>query len=138
MSDELKQEPGGWGRSEAPSHSLPPRGRARVEAAPLTDSPWFWAAMFSVVALVALVAMSGKYGRRQANIERKYQARERIEWGEAGRGQKAAVSKEYSQPGETVIPLWPIAVSLGAVIAVSVTMLIRSQNRHRADAENAE
>jgi hypothetical protein len=98
---------GGWGRSAA----KPP-------AAALTDSPWFWAAIFAAMALVALVAMSGKYGRRQANIEQKYQAREQVNWEQAGDG-------EYSQPGKTVIPLWPLAIPLAGVIAVSVVMLVR-------------
>lgn len=117
MADNGKQHGlGGWGR-----------GEAKPPAAPLTDSAWFWAALFAAMALVALVAMSGKYGRRQANIEQKFQARERVSWEEAGGRQQAAGSKEYSQPGHTVIPLWPLAVPLLGVIAVSVAMLIRSR-----------
>ena len=48
------------------------------KCAPITDSPWFWVLAFSLTGLLALAAMSGKYSRRQANIERKYQARERV------------------------------------------------------------
>ena len=96
-------------------------------AVPLTESPWFWAALFALMALVALVAMSGKYGQRQANIEQKYQARERMAWEEAGSGQRVDGSEEYSQPGDTVIPLWPLAVPLAGVIVVSIAMLIRSR-----------
>jgi hypothetical protein len=58
---------------------MPPK-----EKPPITDSPWFWALMFSVVALVALVAISGQYGKRQARLERQYQARERIQNDELG------------------------------------------------------
>ena len=95
--------------------------------APLSDSPWFWAALFAAMALIALVAMSGKYSRRQANIEQKFQARERVAWNQAGSGQRAEGSEEYSQPGDTVIPLWPLAVPLGGLIMVSIVMLFRSR-----------
>jgi len=46
----------------------------------LTDSPWFWALAFSLMALLALAAVgfSGKYQKRQAKIELQYQARERV------------------------------------------------------------
>ena len=42
---------------------------------PLTDSPWLWFALFSGVGLTALLATGGKFGNRQAQIERKGQAR---------------------------------------------------------------
>lgn len=103
-----------------------PSNNGRV-AVPLTDSPWFWAALFAAVALVALVAMSGKYGRRQATIEQKYQARERLAWEEAGSGLRAEGGEAYSLPGDTVIPLWPLAVPLAGVIVVSIAMLIRGR-----------
>jgi hypothetical protein len=103
--------------------------------APLTDSPWFWAALFSAVALAALFAMHGKYGKRQANIEQKYQARERLKWEEAGSRQKAEGRQEYSQPGETVVPLWPLAVPLAAVVVISVAMLVRGRNNNRKAAK---
>ena len=51
---------------------------ATDERAAVTDSAWFWILAFSLMALVALAATNGKYGRRQANIERQYQARERV------------------------------------------------------------
>lgn len=103
-------------------------------AAPLTDSAWFWAALFATAALAALFVISGKYGKRQANIEQKYQARERVNWEEEDRRQKAEGSEEYSRPGETVISLWPLAVPLGGVIVVSVVMLVR---RRKYNSRNA-
>lgn len=115
---------------------------AQPPAAPLGDSPWFWAALFAGMALVALLAMSGKYGRRQANIEQKYQARERVAWeGERQmldvKRQKEEGREKYSQPGETVIPLWPLTVPLVAVIAVSVAMLVRNRKTIRGDDSDA-
>jgi hypothetical protein len=100
----------------------------KSSAGPLTDSAWFWAALFSAMALVALVAMSGKYGRRQANIEQKFQARERQK---ADGEERANGDKEYSTPGNTVISLWPLAVPLMVLIAVSIGMLIRSREAVR-------
>lgn len=35
----------------------------------LTDSPWFWAYLFSAAAFVALLLMGGKYEHRQTHIE---------------------------------------------------------------------
>ena len=137
--NEVQHEPGGWGRSAA----KPP-------AAPLADSPWFWAALFAAMALIALVAMSGKYSRRQANIEQKFQARERVTWeGERQmldvRSQKEEKKKDlspmhvYSRPGDTVIPLWPLAVPLATVIAVSIAMLVRGRlTIRRLSADDAD
>ncbi|HVT30616.1 MAG TPA: hypothetical protein VHE81_21590, partial [Lacipirellulaceae bacterium] len=48
------------------------------ERPPITDSPWFWVLLFSLMAMAALAVMSHKYTRRQANIERHYQANERV------------------------------------------------------------
>lgn len=112
-------------------------GTANPQAKPIVDSPWFWAALFSAVALAALMAMSGKYGRRQANIEQKYQAREQVRWSEGGGGQTPRNNLEYSQPGATFIPLWPLSILLGSVIVVSVVMLIRSRKSNRRNTENA-
>ena len=42
-------------------------------AAPkLTDSPWFWAYVFSTMGVVALFAMDGKYQHRQTHLEDQY------------------------------------------------------------------
>ncbi len=42
-------------------------------AAPrLTDSPWFWAYLFSTMGVVALFVMDGKYQHRQTHIEDEY------------------------------------------------------------------
>jgi membrane protein implicated in regulation of membrane protease activity len=98
-------------------------------SAPLTDSPWFWVLAFSLMALLAVAAISGKYGRRQAREERKYQASERIAAGETG----AAASSEttgrrpYAMPGETLIPLWPLTLIMIVIALVAAVMLWRGQ-----------
>lgn len=105
--------------------------------APLTDSPWFWVLAFSLMALLALAAISGKYGRRQSNDERKYQAAERIAAGEKG----AAASSEttgrrpYAMPGETLIPLWPLTLILIVIALIAAVMLWRGL-RVLGDADN--
>jgi hypothetical protein len=97
---------------------------------PLTDSPWFWVLAFSLMAILALAAMSGKYGRRQAVLERQYQARERVAAGETGAAAVAdAERRAYAKPGDMLIPLWPLAVLMAVVAGVSGMMLYRSRTR---------
>jgi hypothetical protein len=97
---------------------------------PITDSPWFWVLMFSVMGFGALAAISGKYGQRQAGIERQYQARERV--AEAGpQGAAQIAPRPYATPGNTLIPLWPLAVVLGAGAIVATAMLVRNGLRGR-------
>ena len=80
------------------------------------------------MALGALAAMSGRYGRRQATIERQYQARERVAAGEMGTAAADdADRREFATPGETLVPLWPLAVLLVAVALVAIAMLYRNQ-----------
>ncbi|HEY4723947.1 MAG TPA: hypothetical protein VII92_18990 [Anaerolineae bacterium] len=113
--------------------------------APITDSPWFWLLVFSVVGIGALAAISGKYGRRQANIERQYQARERIAQGDTISGDAdtaqdgdSASRRSYSMPGETLIPLWPLAVGLGAIALFAAVMLARERGRGRPGSQTDE
>lgn len=99
---------------------------------PLTDSAWFWFALFLGVGLAALLATGGKFQRRQATIERKYQARAAVAAGMEvqtdGAGQRSAVAvPEYSQPGQLIIPLWPIQLTLALLLTGSVAMLIRER-----------
>ncbi len=105
---------------------------ASREQPPVTDSPWFWGLLFSVVALIALGAISGQYGKRQARLERQYQARERIQndqLGDAAAGDSAR--RDYSSPEKTLIPIWPLAALLGSAILFSAVMLSREHQRRR-------
>lgn len=98
---------------------------------PLTDSPWLWGALFAGVGLAALLATGGKFGKRQANIENKYVARAAVASGQVEpdpEGIEAKVTERppiYSTPEKTMIPLWPLEIILGAIVAVSVAMLVR-------------
>jgi hypothetical protein len=104
-------------------------------AAQLTDSPWFWVLAFSLMALLALAAIGGKYGRRQTRLELQYQARERIaERRSAANNPEAAErivdqrgQREFASPGDNLIPLWPLAAVLFLIAIFSVVMLGRGR-----------
>jgi hypothetical protein len=105
--------------------------------APITDSPWLWFSLFLTVGLSALLVTGGKFGKRQANIERQGQARtalaEGMETTEDGSGRKETNKRPvYSTPEQTQIRLVPMAVTLGLLLAVSLGLLVREQfNNHK-------
>lgn len=100
---------------------------------PITDSPWLWSLLFTAVGLAALLATGGRFGRRQASIENKYQARSAIASGrlerdpEGGPARTVGEPLEYSTPQRTMIPLWPLEILLGVVAATSLGMLLRER-----------
>jgi hypothetical protein len=117
------------------------------DASPITDSPWFWVLAFALVGLLALAVMSPKYGRRQANIERQYQARERVAERITAENNPDAIQRidnlEARQPyvttSEKLIPIWPLAVLLALVSIVAAVMLWRSsRGRGQLDPQDAE
>jgi hypothetical protein len=108
-------------------------------SSPHTDSPWFWVLAFSLMGLLALavVGFSGKYQRRQATIERQYQARERVaekltaENNPAGgeRTDDSEARRPFVTSGNNLISLWPLAVLLGIAAVVAAAMLYRGRGR---------
>ncbi len=104
----------------------------------ITDSPWFWFALFTAVGFSALMATGGKFGKRQSGIERRYQARQWV-WAEGEKPKAesgisapdaAAGSSSvpnYSTPKKTLIPIWPLAIILGILCAGSIAMLLRER-----------
>ncbi len=118
-------------------HSDNPKSEIRNPKSPLTDSPWFWVLVFSLMAVAALVAIGPKYGRRQARLELQYQARERIaaeraaksSQGDASRINDRAERREFASPDETLIPLWPLAAILFAVGGLAAVMLVLGRGR---------
>jgi hypothetical protein len=117
---------------------------AREEGLPLTDSPWFWLLVFSLMALLALLAIGGKYGRRQTRLELQYQARERIAERGAEKNNPAAAARtndqasrrDFASPGNNLIPLWPLAALLFLIAIFSATMLSRGRERLRSTSED--
>jgi hypothetical protein len=103
------------------------------QQSPITDSPWLWFALFSAVGLAALLATGGKLGKRQAGIERKYQARAAVASGqvtieETGTGEKrAAGAPAYTTPEKPAIPVWPLEIILAMICAVSFGLLLKQR-----------
>lgn len=80
----------------------------------ITDSPWFWAYLFGVAALVALALAGPKYGPRQAQIEREYQGRTRAAQNLNG----VEPDLEMSTAERTLVTLRPLFVILAIVTMV--------------------
>jgi hypothetical protein len=103
-----------------------------------------WVALFGVGALAALLASSPKYGLRQGGIETKFQNRQRaVQWqGEQIDSTAAVDSTRLPQaPNQRglLIPLWPVAVALGAVIIFAVAKLwLRELPQPTGDASNSQ
>jgi len=97
------------------------------QQSPIADSPWFWVLLFSLMGIMAVAAISGQYGKRQARLERQYQARERIRDEAVG----DPARPDYSTAEKTLIPLWPLAVVLGGVAVLATVMLGREHVRRR-------
>ncbi len=80
-----------------------------------------------------LLATGGKFGQRQANIERQGQARAAVAEGsveiaEDGTGRKTPTGvPKYSHPGDTQVKLGPLVITLGVLSLVSLGMLIRER-----------
>jgi hypothetical protein len=112
-----------------------------TERTPITDSPWFWVLVFSLVGLVGLAAIRDKYGKRQAGIERQYQARERTaeQAAVAGKDGEAADAihttdvplPAYATPGHNLISIWPLFVLL-VVVGVAAAILLARERRQIA------
>lgn len=120
------------------------KANADAPAEPITDSPWFWFALFTAVGLSALLATGGRLGKRQAGIENKYQARAGVASGEIQvqtdeRGAKTVeVPPRYSSPDRPMIPLWPLEIALGLLLIGSLAMLLRERIGRPAAAEASQ
>jgi hypothetical protein len=125
-----------------------PQSEIRNPQSPLTESPWFWVLAFSLMGLLALavVGLGGKYGKRQAGIERQYQARERIAEKRAAENNSAGSARiddqearrPFATPGHTLITLWPLAILMGLVALFAAAMLVRASRAISCPADNIE
>ena len=125
----------------------PPIDRPAKGPPPVTDSPWYWLALFGVMGLAALLAIGPKYGRRQASIERKHQAQQqmpRLGGGMPVAGMPVAGETgppsdvEYSNADSTIVSLWPIRLVVLLVTVVSAAVLAGQRiAQHRTYASSA-
>lgn len=94
----------------------------------ITDSPWFWAYLFGVCALIGLVLAVPKYGERQSQIERSYQGRQRA----AQQQHDQEPNVPMSSPANTLITLYPLFVAVGILSICAWIMLWRTHRQKRA------
>jgi hypothetical protein len=104
----------------------------------LADSPWFWALLFSVTALVGIGLIAPKFDVRQRQIEGRFLGRQKAAEERARRSAglepvdlaAEAVDREAAAP-RRIIPLWTLATAAGLAAAGSAVMLRREWVSHR-------
>ncbi len=97
--------------------SRPPRS--------IADSPWFWAYVFATAGLIALALIGPKFARRQAQIEREFQGRQRA--AQTIHGQ--APSGELSTAERTMLTLQPLFLGLAAITTIAWIIFWRSRTK---------
>ena len=93
----------------------------------LSDSPWYWAYLFCTAGLIALVLIGPKFAARQAQVERKYQGRQRAAQQSAGQEPNTPLSST----GSTAITLAPLIALLAAGVLVCWVQLWRTRFARR-------
>jgi hypothetical protein len=88
-----------------------------------TDSPWFWAYVFATSGLIALALIGPKFARRQAQIEREFQGRQRA--AQTINGQEP--SGPLSTAERTMLTLQPLFVGLAAITTIAWIIFWRSR-----------
>lgn len=102
----------------------------------LSDSPWFWALLFSLMAVAGIGLIGPKYARRQAQIEGRFLGRQRaaIERDRRAAGLEpvdladAATDAEGAPPAR-IVPTWTLVTVAALAAAGSAVMLVR-ERRH--------
>jgi hypothetical protein len=92
---------------------------------PITDSPWFWAYLFTTAALIALALIGPKYSARQSQIEQQFQGRQggtQSLSGELPRGPLSTTER-------TLITLQPLFLLLAGITMIAWIVFWRT---HRA------
>lgn len=107
---------------------------------PLTDSVWFWTAMFSLMALVGAAAISRKFDARQGQIEGRFHGRERAAAERERRGaglpeiDLADTAREAGDGSQgRIVPLWTLMALAAGGAVWSFVMLAKERRRGRPD-----
>lgn len=111
----------------APS-GMPPRSTSPR----WVDSPWAWLLLFGAAAVLGLLTIAPKYNRREARLERAYQARERAAYGTGRTPDAVDVVSEREPPAPRIVPWQTLAVVMVVVLCVIAGGLV--WHRLRADA----
>lgn len=104
----------------------------------VTDSPWFWGLLFSLMALVGMALIAPKYDVRQRQIEGRYLGRRNaaIERSRRAAGlepvdlAETAGDRDEVAP-DRIVPLWTLAALAGLAAGASGLLLAREVNRSR-------
>jgi hypothetical protein len=115
-----------------------PQSEIRNPQSPITDSPWFWVFLFCAFALV-MVAIYGHNARdRQAMLERRYQARDRVMHNEPVVDQfdepiaeaEGSARRRFATRDKPLIPIWPLIALLTSAIAFAAYKLRQQRKRY--------
>jgi hypothetical protein len=88
----------------------------------VSDSPWFWAYLFTTAALIALALIAPKFAARQAQIEREFQGRQRAAQNISGQSPTVPISTAE----RTLISLRPLFFGLAAVTTMAWIIFYRT------------
>lgn len=101
---------------------------------PLTDSGWLWAGLFSLMALVGMAAIGGKFDARQRQIEGRYLGRQQAATERARRAaglpdiDLAETARDRSEVAPArIVPLWTLVCLAAAAASASFIMLARDR-----------
>src|SRR5262245_7525511 len=89
----------------------------------MTDSPWFWAYLFTTAALIALALISPKFAARQAQIEREFQGRQRVAQNVHGQEPSGTLSTAE----KTLVSLRPLFFGLAGITTVAWVVFYRTR-----------
>ncbi len=112
---------------------------ASVGRVPLTDSGWFWAFLFSLMALAGIALIAPKWDWRQRQLEGRFLGRQQaaIERQRRAAGLEAvdlaetAAERDAVAP-ERIVPAWTLVTLAAAAAAGSGIMLWRERRGHRS------
>ncbi len=101
---------------------------------PVTDSGWFWAGLFSLMALAGLAAIREKFDVRQRQVEGRFLGRQQAATERQRRAAglpeidlaESARDRGEVAPGR-IVPLWTLVALAAAAAVGSFVMLARER-----------